>query len=186
MTVKMMKSRLAIATLAGVAALAGGAAVADTGTVNATIDVITPTAIRSAPGALLDFGQLVAPTDQDVVWTMTPTSLSGASLLSDGSDSIDLVSGDHRAGAFYVTAESGYTVYISTTVVTDFSAPGLSLSIDPAQHVLPASGQFTMFSPYAGFEMPIVVGGALTITTDSAWGENAGGDPAVVEVSAHY
>lgn len=186
MTVKMMKSRLAMATLAGAAALAGGSATADTGTVNASIDVITPTAIRSAPGAVMDFGQLVAPTDQNVVWTMTPTSLSGSTLVSDGSDSIDLVAGDHEAGLFYVTAENGYQVFISTNVATDFSASGLSLSIDPAQHVLPASGQFTMFSPYAGFEMPVVVGGELTITTDSAWGENAGGDPAVVEVTAHY
>lgn len=187
MTVKTMKSRLMLASLAGVTAVAAGVAGADTGTVNATIDVIKPTSIRAGAGSVLDFGQLVAPTDQNAVWTLTPISPSASNLSGNSSDSMDLVAGDHEAGMFYVSAEPGYTVNISTEVTTDFSAAGLSLAIVPALHVLGnGSIPFPAVEPYPGFEMPVVVGGELTINVGSAWGENAGGDPAVVEVTAHY
>jgi len=182
---KMMKNSLALATLTGAAALAGGVATADTGTVNATIDVITPVAIRAARA--LNFGKLTIPSDQDVTWTMVPTSPSLATLSSNGSDSVDVDTGDHEAGRFDVQAEAGQTISLTVSVV-DFSAPGLSLTIDENTQMLPSGGSFDMASPlpFPSFEMPIAIGGELTVTTGATAGLNGGGDAATVTVTAAY
>lgn len=178
------KTMLAAAAMVALGGMAAQQAVAGSGSVDATITVITAVGVTAQEN--MEFGKIVAPTDTQVKWTLSPTPTS-YTLTKNGSDSFTMDGIDPAIGEFEITAEPNYQVNVTTTLESNFDpSSGLSLDVR-AEHILGGS-TFTFPEIFPGFILPVPmrVGGELTIDVGAQNGLNGGGDAAVVRMTANY